>query len=431
MNISPRSLSAFLICPALLSVLWACDASGKRSSVAAAEGKTSGSSVSPALDWPDAATLAALGRMAFFDSSLSASGRKSCASCHDPDYGWSAPNALAVQYGGPGEDASGIRAAPTLGYNQDTPPFTEHYREVDGDDSEDQGPAGGFMWDGRAQSRAGQAELPLLSPVEMANVSRAAAIERLRASGLASAFSEAFGAGVLADTITAWRALVSALDVFQQTPEIFYPYTSKYDAWLRGDATLTPAEQRGLALFNDPAKGNCASCHPSARQRDGFPQFTDRGMVALGLPRNSAIPANANSDWYDLGLCGPVRGDLAHKIEYCGAFKTPTLRNVARRSVFFHNGVFASLEDVLRFYARRDVNPQLFYPRDSSGDVLVYNDLPASYRKNINKDPPFDRKRGGSPAYSDAESADIIAFLRTLNDGYKPTQGSSAGAAPP
>ena len=97
-----------------------------------------------------------------------------------------------------------------------------------------------------------------------------------------------------------------------------------------------------------------------------------------------------------------------------------SLRNVSRRSVFFHNGVFTRLEDVLRFYAQRDVHPDRFYPRDAMGRVDKFDDLPAAYRANVTVVPPFDRHVGEPPAFSDAEAADIIAFLRTLDDGYRP-----------
>lgn len=359
-----------------------------------------------------------LGRALFFDSTLSGSGRTACASCHDPRHDWGPANAQAVQLAGMRGTSSGVRAVPSLKYAQDTPPFTEHYREDDGNDAEDQGPAGGLTWDGRASSAREQAALPLLSPLEMANASRASVVANVRHSPTAAALRAAFGPGILDDTVPAWRAVVSALEAFQESPADFYPYTSKYDAVLRGQATLSAAEQRGLELFEDPAKGNCAQCHVSTGARGGLPQFTDRGFVALGVPRNRAIPANADARYFDLGLCGPFRGDLAGRAEYCGLFKTPTLRNVSRRAVFFHNGAFTRIEDVLSFYARRDVNPERFYPRDARGVVVKFDDLPREYWSNVSVDPPFDRRAGGEPAFSDAEAADIIAFLRTLDDGY-------------
>ena len=136
--------------------------------------------------------------------------------------------------------------------------------------------------------------------------------------------------------VSATAAILLSLEVFQQSPKDFYPYDSRYDAWLRHKGELTAREQRGLSLFNDPKKGNCASCHPNQIRQGAFPQFTDFGYAAVGLPRNKAIPANADRHYYDLGLCGPLRTDLQDKKEYCGMFRTPTLRNVATRRVFFH-----------------------------------------------------------------------------------------------
>jgi cytochrome c peroxidase len=371
------------------------------------------------------AVLTALGRALFFDTTLSASGRTACSSCHDPSHDWGPSNARAVQLAGPAGTTPGIRAVPSLKYAQDTPPFTEHYREDDGNDADDLGPAGGRTWDGRASSAHEQAALPLLSPFEMANATPGAVLERLRASPNASAVRAAFGEDIFDDPAAAWKDLLLALEIFQENPADFYPYTSKYDAFLRGEERLSAQEQRGLALFNDERKGNCARCHVSAMIRGAFPQFTDRGLVALGVPRNPAIPANADPSYFDLGLCGPLREDLAARSEYCGFFKTPTLRNVARRSVFFHNGVFTKLEDVLRFYAQRSARPERFYPRDASGDVDEFDDLPRAYRPNVSVDPPFDRKPGDAPAFSDEEAADIIAFLRTLGDGYRQPAAAS------
>ena len=74
--------------------------------------------------------------------------------------------------------------------------------------------------------------------------------------------------------------------------------------------------------------------------------FTDFQFEALGAPRNHDIPANRDPGYYDLGLCGPLRKDYATTTAYCGLFKTPTLRNAATRKVFFHNGVFHSLEEL-------------------------------------------------------------------------------------
>jgi cytochrome c peroxidase len=229
---------------------------------------------------------------------------------------------------------------------------------------------------------------------------------------------DAFGAHVLDDPKLAWNALLLALEVFQQSPQDFYPYDSKYDAFLRHQAALSPSELRGLAVFNDANKGNCAACHISAVKRGAFPQFTDEGLIALGVPRNKAIPANAQPAFVDLGLCGPLRTDLKGHDEYCGRFRTPSLRNVAQRGVFFHNGVFTKLEDAVRFYAQRDSHPQRFYPRDAKGGVRPYDDLPQKYQANLNTEAPFGAKPGDKPSMTEAEIRDVVAFLKTLNDGY-------------
>jgi len=368
---------------------------------------------------PTPAELATLGAALFREKELSASGRLSCASCHDPDRAFGPPNALPVQLGGPDGTLAGLRATPSLKYLQFAPPFIEHFYDVDGNDSEDQGPAGGFMWDGRALSAHDQARLPLTSPFEMANDNDAAVVDRLAGSASAGAFRAAFGAHVFADPALAFRALSLALEVFEQSPASFAPHDSKYDAYLRGDAKLSPLEARGLALFDDPAKGNCARCHPSAVKYGVSPLFTDWGFVAIAAPRNRALAANADPHYFDLGLCGPVRTDLADRDDYCGRFRTPTLRNVALRPVFFHNGGVASLRDAVRFYAERDVRPEKWYPRAADGHVELYDDLPARYWSNVERESPFGGKPGDAPVLDDGEIDAIVAFLETLTDGWR------------
>ncbi len=326
---------------------------------------------------------------------------------------------LAVQLGGVDGTRAGPRAVPSLRYLQAVPRFTEHFHDSDGDDGIDQGPAGGLAWDGRAQTAHEQARLPLFSPLEMANPSVASLVAKVRRAAYAPPLREAFGDDVLDTDEAALKAVLLALEVFQQSPAEFYPYDSKYDAVLRGEATLTPSEARGLALFESPTRGNCSRCHPSAMQDGAFPAFTDFGYVAIGVPRNRSLPANADAAYFDLGLCGPMRMDLAAHMEYCGMFRTPSLRNTARRKRWFHNGEFESLDQVVRFYATRDVMPEGWYPRRADGTVATFNDLPERYHRNVDRAPPFGGNLGGRPALDDAEIADIVAFLRTLDDGYQ------------
>jgi cytochrome c peroxidase len=133
------------------------------------------------------------------------------------------------------------------------------------------------------------------------------------------------------------------------------------------------------------------------------------------------LSVNDDPRYFDLGICGPYRSDMREQTQYCGMFLTPTLRNVATRHVFFHNGALHSLQQVLDFYNFRDVDPGRVYPRAADGTVEKLNDLPVAYRANVDvTDPPFDRKPGDAPAMTAEEEQDVIAFLQTLTDGYVP-----------
>jgi cytochrome c peroxidase len=364
---------------------------------------------------PLPAEMTELGRELFFDKRLSASGQTSCATCHDPRFAYGPPNDRSTQLGGPDLKSVGVRAVPSLRYLQSVPPFAEHFFDERMDGSTDVGPTGGHTWDGRADTKHDQAKLPLMSKFEMANADIATVVAKVVEGPLADRFRATFGADVFGDPVRGSIAVLMCLEVFQQSPQDFYPYTSRFDAYLRRQIELAPSERRGLALFEDPRKGNCASCHPSAGYHGAFPQLTDYGFNALGVPRNRGIPANDDPAFYDLGLCGPERQDLAGHLEYCGEFRVPTLRNVAVRRAFFHNGVFHSLSRVVAFYAERDTNPRKWYPK-IRGRVEAFDDLPPAYRKNVNVEPPFGGKPGAAPALDKAEMRDLLAFLKTLTD---------------
>jgi cytochrome c peroxidase len=356
---------------------------------------------------------AALGEKIFHDTSLSASGRLACASCHVAAFGHAQGSPLATPFGGPDLTRQGMRAAPSIRYLAGTPVF--HF-DAPGR------PRGGFFRDGRAASLAEQAAGPLFNPREMALADASDLAARLAGATYADEFRRVFGADILARPADALARVQQALDRYQREDIAFQPFSSKYDAMLRGQATLDAAEARGLALFNDPAKGNCAACHPSACRPDGgLPLFTDFGYAALGVPRNDELADNADPAHFDLGLCGRAGGDLAARTDLCGAFKVPTLRNVALRRSLFHNGRFHNLREALLFYARRDIEPEAFYPRTSSGTIDLFDDLPPTRRANVDtRTPPYGRQPGDTPAFSDAEIDDLIAFLRTLTDGWQP-----------
>jgi cytochrome c peroxidase len=356
-----------------------------------------------------AQALESLGKQMFFDASLSASGKLSCASCHDPALAYGPPNAFAVQLGGISGRASGIRAVPSLRYLQANPHFTEHgfEEETMGADGVDNGPTGGLTWDGRVDRGRQQARIPLLSPYEMANSGETSVVAKaLKAPYSDQLLRLSIGLGVQ----PIFETILEAFESWEENDQEFYPYNSQYDLWLAGRANLSPSESRGLRLFTDPDKGNCARCHIATRGINGTPpQFTDYGLVALGVPRNTEIPANADPAWHDLGMCGPERTDLSNRAEYCGRFMTPSLRNVATRKVFFHNGVVHSLREAVKFYVDR-----------GSGQTK-FDDLPFQYRVNLDQEPPFNRAPGRQPVLTDQDIDDIVSFLRTLTDGFQVT----------
>ena len=368
----------------------------------------------PARHDPAAQVLAQIGRSMFFDTSLSASGKLSCASCHDPRYAYGPPPGKAIAYGGEDMHQPGTRAVPSLRYLQAAPPFKEQFRFVDGD----VGPVGGYTWDGRADSRQAQARIPLLAANEMANAGPADVARRISKASYAGDFQSAFGTHIFDDPQRAFEAGLRALEAFQDEPAEFYPYSSRYDAYLRGDIDLTEQEERGAAIFKDPAKGNCASCHLGDTRDGKPPAFTDFDYVNVGVPRNRKLAANTDPNYFDLGLCGPYRVDLLSHREYCGFFRSPTVRNVALRDTFFHNGVFTSLREVIDFYNERDLRPEKYYSRNVDGSVHRYDDIPPGFPDNVDHDPPLDRKPGAAPALSEQDIDDLIAFLNTLTDGY-------------
>jgi cytochrome c peroxidase len=399
--------------------------------------------------------VATLGAQIFHDRSLSATGQLSCASCHDPLRAYASGTALPVQPGGPHLRLQGFRATPSLGYLTMTPPFSvgpespteSEPKRVSLSPSSQPAPQprplarqpltapkatsasaaivpqGGFFRDGRADTLEDQFSGPLLSPFEMDNASVTAVRDKLMRAPYAGEFTKLFGAPIFADELRTLSEAAFAVARYEIEDRSFHPFTSKYDGYLRGTAKLSAAEQRGLQLFDGPDKGNCASCHPDKIAPDGgYPVFTDYQFEALGVPRNRAIRVNRDPHFFDLGICGPLRGDAyAKQSANCALFKTPSLRNVALRHAFFHNGVFHTLGDVLHFYVERDTDPGKWYPRNADGQIDKFDDMPARYRANVDTiDAPLNRHPGQKPALDDAQIADIIAFLNTLTDGYSP-----------
>lgn len=399
---------------------------------------------------------AQVGQQMFFDQRLSGSGKMACASCHDPAFAYGPPNNLALQLGGPKLDHPGARAVPSLRYKDITPAYADLLDNPDGFSAP--GPGGGFTADGRVNTLAEQAKIPLLDPVEMANASAAEVVKKLQGAPYAALFMQAFGNKAFADSAVAFNNASKALQAFQLEDPSFHPYSSKFDLYAANKigGNMTVAEMRGLKVFSNPQSGNCSSCHYQGAGLNGSSAlFTDFSYEAIGVPRNPAIPLNQDPAYVDIGVCGPARSDHISKSatqanRFCGMFKTPTLRNVTARKAFFHNGVITSLEQAIRFYNTRDTMPELWYPtvggtalktNDRSfpsygliktqykgGTVRKYDDLPDRYRTNIDTQLPLDgRAAGSAPPMSERDIADLICFLGTLTDGHKPGQANPTG----
>jgi cytochrome c peroxidase len=393
---------------ALITSLAACGGGGDSPS-----GNSSATTQSQGLT-----AMAQLGEKIFNDQRLSANGNQACASCHVAAQGHAgAPNSVAS---GLGSDATelgsdghslGGRVSPSIRYLG----FNKAFRfEADGT------PTGGFFLDGRADSLAEQGKKPFLNPVEMANADVAAVITRLASAAYANEFKALFGQDIFIDPNAAFDRVALALQAFQKEASEFAPFSSKYDAFLRGQTSLTSAELRGLAWFNSADKGNCKACHPSAKSADGtFPLFTDFSFDALGVPKNWDVPGSHG----DRGLCDsglPAVEALSStaKDALCGAFKVPSLRNVGLRKAYFHNGKFRNLTDVVTFYVQRDTNPEKWY-RDINGQPDVkFNDL-RDFKDNVNTtEAPYNRDSGDEPALNADEINEVVAFLCTLSDGW-------------
>ena len=360
---------------------------------------------------PPAPEDVALGRRLFEDTRLSRPRGTSCASCHDPARGFTSFNGGRDGVAGGSVRARlGTRNPPALTYARYLPPLY-FYQD---DDAQAPAPFGGLMLDGRADTLAAQAREPLLARHEMNLGTPRAAMRRLREAGYEAAFEARHGAGVLRDPRRALDAFGHSLEAYLRS-DALSPFDSRFDDALRGGPALSAREQRGLAIFRDPDRGNCASCHSVSATSNNPARslFTDFGYEALGVPRNRALPANARADAYDVGLCRTARDRRWPDAQaWCGYFRTPSLRNVAVRERFMHNGVFTSLRDAVAFYATRSTDPQRWYGRHPA-----FDDLPGALRGNVNvASTPLNRRVGAAPALGEDDIDALVAFLGTLTD---------------
>jgi cytochrome c peroxidase len=378
--------------------------------------------------------IESLGRQIFFDQRLSNPPGQSCAACHHPSSGWtgdtSAINAREAVYHGAVDARSGNRKPPSAAYATQSPVF--HY------DPQEALFIGGNFWDGRATGwllgdpAAEQAQGPFLNPLEQ-NIESA---ERLVALVCDADYGEQlraiYGEDICSNTVNAYNAIGKAISAYEGSAEV-NAFSSKYDYYLQDAATypLTPQELLGLKVFEDPAKGNCAACHPSRPGADGSPPlFTDYTFDNLGVPKNPensfyGMPTSINPqgrDWVDPGLAGflaKVPRFAAHAAANLGKHKVPTLRNVDRRpgpdfvKAYGHNGYFKSLKEIVHFYNTRDLLPAC----STTAEAIPGNNCwPApEVRENLNTE------ELGKLGLSEEEEWALVAFMQALSDGWSPT----------
>jgi cytochrome c peroxidase len=281
---------------------------------------------------------ALLGRKLFFDAGLSGSGHTACATCHDPAKGWADGRARSVGDTG----VVSLRRSPTI---------------------VDVAWGGPYFWDGRAATLEEQAKGPLGSPLEM-NMGLAHAAAAVKAS---PAYSAAFAKAYPGQLMTI-DLIVGAIAAFERT--VVSP-DAPFDRWVTGDEdAISSQAKRGFALFN--GKANCASCHSTWR-------FTDDGFHDIGL------------DTTDLGRAAIDPGNPLMMY----AVKTPTLRNVAVRAPYMHDGSIATLQAVVEHYDRGGL------PRRSRAPDVRPLGLTARERE------------------------DLVAFLGSLTTGHSPPEHAS------
>ena len=316
---------------------------------------------------------------------------QSCASCHAPEVGFADPRGLAVSEGA----FSGKftrRNSPTISYSKFIPPRYFDNKEAHY--------VGGVFWDGRSQTLAEQIEGPLLSPHEMANPDKKAIIERLKQSQYLARFKTIYGDAALATTEQGMAQLAEVIVSYEQSDEI-NPFSSKYDLYLQGKVQLSAQEQRGLKVYKDEKKGNCAACHPHEKGVDGTPPlFTDFTYDNLGVPENKDYAKIMGKSFLKQQQYLPDRGlgEITRNKAEDGLFRVSTLRNISETGPYMHNGVFTTLKEVVEFYNDRDVNKK----RWGKPEVA----------ENVNTDELGDLK------LNEQEIDDLVAFLKTLTDGY-------------
>jgi cytochrome c peroxidase len=307
---------------------------------------------------PPTAETVALGRRLYYDPALSADNTISCASCHAAETGFTDIHPVSTGVGG----KKGTRHSPTV--------INSAYNYLQ-------------FWDGRAPSLEEQAKGPMINPVEMATT-HAAVVQRLQGDPkYVALFKQAWGT----DQITI-DLVVKSIASFERT---VLSGNSPFDRFYYGHdkKALSASAQRGLKLFVDPKKGNCEVCHTIGKQ---YALFTDNKFHNLG------IGADTKGNMVDLGRFEQTKDQADW-----GAFKTPTLRNIAQRAPYMHDGTFPTLKDALGHYiGGGNLNAHLdkqihaldFLTFDERDDMLAFLDaLTAPLPDNVGPPPDLATKQ--------------------------------------
>jgi cytochrome c peroxidase len=328
---------------------------------------------------------ALIGKLIFFDKNLSEPIGVSCATCHSPMTAFSDPRHTAFSEGS--NHQFGNRNANAISYMTFAPNRrAEIIRGV-------WETVGGFFWDGKAEFLNQQALFPFINTHEMNNPGIGALAIKIKNAPYYPKLEQLFGSAALADSQTIAYYTITCLQAFEQSFQV-NPFTSKFDFYLKGKTILTAQEKRGMLLFNDSTKAKCSLCHLSTQTSYASTNkilFTDYSYDNIGLPKNPVQFSNP----IDSGLAIFERNNPAE----VGRFKAPTLRNIENTSPYMHSGIFTTLEEVLEFYNVRDVDSKFSHP-----------EVPAT----------MNTEDLGNLQLTPSQIDDIIAFLKTLTDGYKP-----------
>lgn len=411
--------------------------------------------------------IESLGKKIFFDTSLSANGTQACSTCHAPEVGFTGPhaatNAAAAIYEGAFPNHFGNRKPPASAYAGDSPAL--EYSDTK------QGWFGGMFWDGRATGKvlgdplAEQAQGPFLNPLEQAIANSHVLCTKVRKSNYSGLFEEVWGNGSLdcaKDTAGVYVRIGRSVAAYERSTEV-NPFSSKFDMFWNSAKTagkdvtkikcgsggmgmgsgmgcsgngmngwasyrnlgLNDNELQGLAVFNDPNRANCASCHTLQPGPKGYPLFTDFGYDNIGTPKNPdnpfySMPAHWNPDgvnWVDYGLGGFLKAAGKNLEVYgpeMGKHKVPTLRNVDLRpsqdfvKAYGHNGYFKSLDELVTFYHWRAM-----MDGGCSGGMGGCQGMTGMFPP-----PEVNQNRATLNMFPRPQVDNIVLFLKTLSDGY-------------